>query len=88
MGAEIRRGAGVERFEQTADGVTVQAADETFEARWLVGCDGGRSMVRKVGGFDFAGADPEFTGYSVQAELADPDVLTPGRTYQVRTSSW
>ena len=81
MGAQIRRGAGVEDFDQTSDGVTVRAGAETFHARWLVGCDGGRSTVRRVGGFKFVGTDPEFTGYSVQVELADPDALILGRTY-------
>jgi 2-polyprenyl-6-methoxyphenol hydroxylase-like FAD-dependent oxidoreductase len=81
MGAEIRRGLRVGSFEQSDDGVSVQAGGERLNARWLVGCDGGRSMVRKAGGFAFAGTDPEFTGYSVEAELADPDALVPGRTY-------
>lgn len=81
MGAEVRHGIGVDGFDQTADGVIVHAGGFTFHARWLVGCDGGRSLVRKVGGFEFVGTDPEFTGYSVQAELADPDALAPGRTY-------
>lgn len=81
MGAQIRRGVGVESFEQTSEGVIVHAAGGAFYTRWLVGCDGGRSTVRKAGGFEFAGTDPEFTGYSVQVELADPDALSPGRTY-------
>ena len=81
MGAEIRRGVSVEDFDQTSDGVMVRAGGETFHARWLVGCDGGRSTVRKAGGFEFVGTDPEFTGYSVQVGLADPDALIPGRTY-------
>jgi 2-polyprenyl-6-methoxyphenol hydroxylase-like FAD-dependent oxidoreductase len=81
MGVEIRRGSGVESFEQSDDGVTVQAGGESFHAQWLVGCDGGRSMVRKAGGFAFVGTDPEFTGYSVEVELADPNALVPGRTY-------
>lgn len=81
MGVEIRRGSGVESFEQSDDFVTVQSGGESFQVSWLVGCDGGRSTVRKVGGFTFAGTAAEFTGYSVVAELADPDVLTPGRTY-------
>jgi hypothetical protein len=37
--------------------------------------------VRKAGGFDFVGTDPEFTGYSVDVEMADPGKLRPGRTY-------
>ncbi|KRA60142.1 FAD-dependent oxidoreductase [Caulobacter sp. Root655] len=81
MGAEIRRSSRVEGFEQSDEGVSVQAGGERLHAQWLVGCDGGRSIVRKAGGFAFVGSDPEFTGYSVEAELADPDALAPGRTY-------
>jgi 2-polyprenyl-6-methoxyphenol hydroxylase-like FAD-dependent oxidoreductase len=81
MGAEIRRGISVEGFDQKGDRVTIRAGGETFHARWLVGCDGGRSTVRKAGGFEFIGTDPEFTGYSIKAELADPNPLSPGRTY-------
>lgn len=81
MGVEIKRGFGVDDFEQSDEGVMVQANGETFRGRWLVGCDGGRSTVRKAGGFSFVGTDPEFTGYSVDVELADPDKLRPGRQY-------
>ncbi|QKD02784.1 FAD-dependent monooxygenase [Mesorhizobium loti] len=81
MGVEIRRGLGVESLDQSDDGVTVRAGNETFHARWLVGCDGGRSTVRKAAGFEFTGTDPEFTGYSVEVEMADPDTLGQGRIY-------
>jgi 2-polyprenyl-6-methoxyphenol hydroxylase-like FAD-dependent oxidoreductase len=81
MGVEVRRGLGVEGFEPSDDDVTVRAGGEIFRARWLVGCDGGRSTVRKAGGFEFVGSDPEFTGYSVQVEIADPEKLRPGRNY-------
>jgi len=81
MGVEIRRGVAVEGFDQTPDAVTVRAGGEAFFGRWLVGCDGGRSAVRKIGGFEFAGTEPEFTGYSVQVGLADPDKLVMGRQY-------
>ena len=81
MGAEIRRGLGVESFESSDEGVAVRAGGETFRVRWLVGCDGGRSTVRKAGGFAFVGTDPEFTGYSVEVEMADPDQLALGRHY-------
>jgi len=46
MGVEIRRGFGVEDFDQSDEGVTIRAGGETFRGRWLVGCDGGRSTVR------------------------------------------
>ena len=81
LGVEIRRGCGVEAFEQSADEVVVRANAKTFRGRWLVGCDGGRSRVRKAVGIAFAGTDPEFTGYSVQVQLADPEKLAAGRHY-------
>lgn len=80
-GVEIRRGLAVEGIDPSGDSVTLHAGGETFRARWLVGCDGGRSTVRKAGGFAFAGTDPEFTGYSIEAEFADPGTLQPGRHY-------
>jgi 2-polyprenyl-6-methoxyphenol hydroxylase-like FAD-dependent oxidoreductase len=81
LGVDIRRGCGVEGFEQSDEGVIVHAASETFRGRWLVGCDGGRSVVRKAAAIGFTGTEPEFTGYSAQVVLADPDVLKPGRHY-------
>jgi 2-polyprenyl-6-methoxyphenol hydroxylase-like FAD-dependent oxidoreductase len=81
-GVEIRRGRGVDVFEASDDGVTVHTGEQRIRARWLVGCDGGRSTVRKQGGFDFVGTDPEFTGYSVQVEIADPSVLPLGRHHK------
>jgi 2-polyprenyl-6-methoxyphenol hydroxylase-like FAD-dependent oxidoreductase len=81
MGAEIRRGLGVEDLGQADEQVTIRAGGEVFRGRWLIGCDGGRSTVRKRGGFAFVGTDPEFTGYSVEVEMADPDKLRLGRHY-------
>jgi 2-polyprenyl-6-methoxyphenol hydroxylase-like FAD-dependent oxidoreductase len=80
-GVEVRRGVGVEGFDASDEDVTVRAGGESFRARWLVGCDGARSTVRKAGGFGFTGTDPEFTGYSVLVDIADPDKLRPGRNY-------
>jgi 2-polyprenyl-6-methoxyphenol hydroxylase-like FAD-dependent oxidoreductase len=80
-GVEIRRGLGIDDFDQSDEDVTIRAGSETLRARWLVGCDGGRSTVRRAGGFTFVGTDAEFTGYSVEVELADPDKLRPGRHY-------
>jgi 2-polyprenyl-6-methoxyphenol hydroxylase-like FAD-dependent oxidoreductase len=80
-GAEIRRDLGVDGFQQAGGEVFVEAGGERFRGRWLVGCDGGRSTVRRAGGFDFVGTDPEFTGYSVEVDLADPEALQAGRHY-------
>ena len=79
LGVEIRRGHSVDGLEISNDAVTVRAGEQRIAARWLVGCDGGRSTVRKQGGFEFVGTDPEFTGYSVEVELADPSSLPMGR---------
>ena len=79
LGVTIRRGQAITGFQQTADEVTVQSGDQSFKAKWLVGCDGARSVVRKAGGFEFAGTEPEFTGYSAKVDLADPEKLKPGR---------
>jgi len=81
LGVKIRRGCGIESFEQSTSGVTVFAGGKVFHAQWLVGCDGGRSIVRKAAGISFTGTEPEFTGYSVQLELANPEMLKPGRHY-------
>lgn len=81
MGAEIRRGCAVERLDQSDENVAVHAGGETFRGRWLVGCDGGRSTVRKAAGFEFVGTDPEFTGYSAEIEIAGPEKLLTGRHY-------
>jgi 2-polyprenyl-6-methoxyphenol hydroxylase-like FAD-dependent oxidoreductase len=81
MGVDIKRGFGVEAFDPSHDEVTVRAGGEIFRGRWLVGCDGGRSTVRKLAGFEFTGTDPEFTGYSVGVDLADPEKLRTGRNY-------
>ncbi|GJE27628.1 FAD-dependent monooxygenase [Methylobacterium organophilum] len=80
-GVTVLRGVGVEGFTQTDASVTVQADGETYRGRWLVGCDGARSVVRKAAGIGFTGTEPEFTGYSVQAELAGADGLKAGRHY-------
>jgi 2-polyprenyl-6-methoxyphenol hydroxylase-like FAD-dependent oxidoreductase len=79
LGVEIKRGLATTDFHQTADGVSVQSGDQSFKGKWLVGCDGSRSVVRKAGGFEFAGTEPEFTGYSTQVDIADPEKLSPGR---------
>ncbi|MGK4578818.1 rifampin monooxygenase [Kitasatospora sp. HPMI-4] len=56
LGAEIRRGCEVVGLSQDEDAVTVELADGTrLRSRYLVGCDGGRSTVRKRLGVGFPG---------------------------------
>ncbi|GAB3084042.1 rifampin monooxygenase [Micromonospora schwarzwaldensis] len=58
VGAEIRRGDAVVALDQDDDGVTVGldgASATPLRARYVVGCDGGRSTVRKLLGVGFPG---------------------------------
>ncbi|MBV8896727.1 MAG: FAD-dependent monooxygenase, partial [Acidobacteriaceae bacterium] len=75
---EIRRGAPVNDFSADCDGVTLRAGGRTVRSIWLVGCDGGRSTVRKLAGFEFPGTDAEITGYAAIVEIADPEKLSWG----------
>jgi rifampicin monooxygenase len=56
LGAETRRGCELVGLSQDEHGVTVELADGTqLRSRYLVGCDGGRSTVRKLLGVGFPG---------------------------------
>jgi rifampicin monooxygenase len=56
VGVEIRRGCELVGLSQDEDGVTAELADGTqLRSRYLVGCDGGRSTVRKLLGIGFPG---------------------------------
>jgi 2-polyprenyl-6-methoxyphenol hydroxylase-like FAD-dependent oxidoreductase len=56
LGVEIRRGCELVGLSQDDDGVTAELADGTaLQSRYLVGCDGGRSTVRKLLGVGFPG---------------------------------
>lgn len=84
LGADIRRGHELRALEQDGDSVvaTVTTGDGEYrlQAAYLVGCDGGRSTVRKQAGIDFPGT--EATRYSLlgDVELAEPQALPFGPT--------
>ncbi|WP_026411246.1 rifampin monooxygenase [Actinomadura oligospora] len=60
LGAEVRRGCELVGLSQDGDGVTAELADGTrVRSRHLVGCDGGRSTVRKLAGIGFPGEPAE-----------------------------
>ena len=63
LGVEVRRGVQVRGLDDDGAGVTVSLdGGPGVRAAWLVGCDGGRSLVRRLAGFEFTGTDPEITG--------------------------
>ncbi len=55
MNAAVRMATRVSGLEQDADGVTVQTQHGTLRADYVIGCDGGRSTVRKALGIEFEG---------------------------------
>ncbi|HZX05304.1 FAD-dependent monooxygenase [Kribbella sp.] len=59
----------------SAAGGGAVSGGESVRAGWLVGCDGGRSLVRKVAGFEFPGTDPEITGRQAIVELEGAEGL-------------
>ena len=78
LGIELRRGTTLEGFEQDSAGVSVQTSAGPLRAKYLIGCDGGRSRVRKLAGFAFPGTDPSITGYQVVAEFDAPEKIPGG----------
>ncbi|AHH97724.1 FAD-dependent monooxygenase [Kutzneria viridogrisea] len=61
LGVDLRREQEVTGLDQDEQGVRVHTSGGTIRARYLVGCDGGRSAVRKLAGFEFPGTDPTVT---------------------------
>jgi len=83
LGARIRRGHEFLSLDDLGDrvAVTLQGPDgeQKVQARYLVGCDGGRSSVRRAAGFDFPGSDA--TTEMLLADLRGVD-LAPRMTGQ------
>jgi 2-polyprenyl-6-methoxyphenol hydroxylase-like FAD-dependent oxidoreductase len=81
LGVTILRGNSVTKITaQDSNSVIVEAGqNQSFRGKWLVGCDGGQSLIRRAAGFDFVGTDAKFTGYAVKCTLDDPEkLLSPG----------
>ena len=69
LAVPVYRGREVTGFAQDDAGVVVELSDrQSLRAEYLVGCDGGRSLIRKAAGIEFSGWDP--TTSSLIAEVA------------------
>jgi 2-polyprenyl-6-methoxyphenol hydroxylase-like FAD-dependent oxidoreductase len=80
LGVRIRYGHEVTGFTQGDDGVDVQLSDgESLRAGYLVGCDGGRSLIRKAAGIDFPGWDATTSHLLAEVEMAEPPPEWGGR---------
>ncbi|MCX5311672.1 rifampin monooxygenase [Streptomyces sp. NBC_00154] len=85
LGAEIRRGCEVVGLSQDEDGVTVELADGThLRSRHLVGCDGGRSAVRKLLGVGFPGEPARVETLLGDMEMAEDPATVAAVVAEVR----
>ncbi len=76
LGVPIHHGHEVVGFSQDATGVDVRLADGgSVRAAYLVGCDGGRSEVRKAAGIDFPGWDATISALIAEVEMAEEPEL-------------
>jgi 2-polyprenyl-6-methoxyphenol hydroxylase-like FAD-dependent oxidoreductase len=77
----IYRGREVTGFAQDDTGIEVEMSDgQSLRAQYLVGCDGGRSLVRKEAGIEFPGWDPTMSALIAQVEMAEEPELGIRRT--------
>ncbi len=72
LAVPIYRGREVTGFAQDDTGVDVELSDgESPRADYLVGCDGGRSLIRKAAGIEFPGWDPTTSNLIAEVEMAE-----------------
>ncbi len=76
LGVPIHRGRDVTGFVQDDAGVDIELDDgRSLRANYLVGCDGGRSRVRKACGIEFAGWDPTTSSLIAEVEMTEQPEL-------------
>ena len=72
LGVPILRGREVAGLAQDDNGVDVEVFDElALRAGYVVGCDGGRSVIRKSVGTDFPGIDPSTSFILAEVEMSE-----------------
>jgi 2-polyprenyl-6-methoxyphenol hydroxylase-like FAD-dependent oxidoreductase len=85
LGAEIRRGCELVGLSQDEHGVTAELADGTqLRSRYLVGCDGGRSTVRRLLGVGFPGEPNRAETLLGEMELTAPAETVAAVVAEVR----
>ncbi len=76
LAVPIYRGREVTGFAQDDTGVDLALADdESLRAEYVVGCDSGRSLIRKAAGIEFAGWDPSTSSLVAEVEMSDEPAL-------------
>src|SRR4051812_30851997 len=85
LGAQVRRGCAVTGFAQDAVGVTVELADgQQLRSRYLVGCDGARSTVRKLLGVGFPGEPSRTETLMGEMEVGVPPEELAAKVTEIR----
>lgn len=85
LGTEIRRGCEVIGLGQAEDGVTVELTDGSrLRSRYVVGCDGGRSAVRKLLGVGFPGEPATVETLLGEMEAAEDPAAIAAAVEEVR----
>ncbi|MBP3044232.1 FAD-dependent monooxygenase [Arthrobacter jiangjiafuii] len=85
LGVHLRRSTELTELRQDEDSVTVVLADGTqLRSRYLVGCDGGRSTVRKLLGIGFPGEPSRRDRLLSEVELTAPEETLMARVAEVR----
>lgn len=76
LAVPVYRGREVTGFARDAAGVDIELKDgRALRAKYLVGCDGGRSLVRKQAGIDFLGWEPDISYLIFEADMAEEPAL-------------
>src|SRR5688500_966778 len=76
LAVPIHYGTEVTGFAQDDTGIDVELSDgRALRAEYLVGCDGGRSLVRKAAGIDFPGWDPTMSSLIAEVEMTEKPEL-------------
>ncbi|SDT54295.1 FAD-dependent monooxygenase [Actinoplanes derwentensis] len=75
LGVPVSRGTTVSGLAQDDDGVEVTADGTRLRARYVVGCDGGRSIVREAAGIEFPGTAETLTGMLGDFAVIDGTIL-------------
>jgi 2-polyprenyl-6-methoxyphenol hydroxylase-like FAD-dependent oxidoreductase len=78
LGVAVRRGSEVVALAQDRDGVDVElSGGQSLRALYVVGCDGGRSVVRKAAGIEFPGLPASASWVIAEVQMAEPPQVGP-----------
>ena len=76
LGVPIAREREVTGFARDETGVDVELSDgQSLRAEYLVGCDGGRSLIRRAAGIEFPGWDPSVSSLIAEVEMSEEPAL-------------